>query len=801
MSTPIQETYSELRDIVIKNPQSLSVYEKLNSLTKLVHEQIVENIKWVYWDSWEKSSTYASFQNNVNERAQMERNVLKKELGVSISIIEINQQISMAMMTAMTDSPNIFNSEIEKANNSNPKPIEAPKQIEESLNPQQIEELVEPKDDAFESLKKNKEIVLRLVRDKKSKWFALRKNSDFTKFYIELDWKRISYNQIAELFLWKWSLNTHDNTLRVHTRLTEQLFDEESIDKWYDGFRDAIKEKGDWLDLENYMELRNTYVVGIWGDNYTYRNLIAIFWINIKNTTLLSHEVYKELSAALFWKNWKHNLKALKEPKKEIEQNQRNSNRDQIEDFEDENVLKKLCNQKEELKTEEPKVDTRKVGVVRQEIEEWISIENIMIHSKKKSNKELEKEKEYNNNRRMVVALALEAMDQNPELKKLWFWPVYSERWQRLFNFEYEWEQLTLRRIAELTGLYWINKKIPFPIFIEQIFGKQFVELMRVEIANDEAKKEYLEKVKKQASQTTETLIIEWNNKATNKPVENPDNEEKPIVETEEEKKTKILIKILEDSCIYEVKANGLDPKKVLWVFDKIVEECIKLDKENIDSRINLLITKERWSVVSQCKKKYPKADPALKHLCKNEKFIWDCKTEFLLIKQDEVRTKIMKFFSDWNVSQSKNFYWGLVKGLQNLDFAQDCYDHIIDSLENKYRASHQDDDKGIINELRAQEDEYKKDLREKEIETYCKNNGLTREQYTALVYLIKNLKRKKNGQDMEKYLLKLKSRKESLRGEEFDNDFSDEMIDALKKLWIKLASKDSPKRKNKKPN
>jgi hypothetical protein len=45
MSTPIQETYSELRDIVIKNPQSLSVYEKLNSLTKLVHEQIIENIK------------------------------------------------------------------------------------------------------------------------------------------------------------------------------------------------------------------------------------------------------------------------------------------------------------------------------------------------------------------------------------------------------------------------------------------------------------------------------------------------------------------------------------------------------------------------------------------------------------------------------------------------------------------------------------------------------------------------------------------------------------------------------------
>jgi hypothetical protein len=42
----------------------------------------------------------------------MERNVLNKEVGVAISIVEINQQIAMAMMTAMTDSPNIFTSEV-----------------------------------------------------------------------------------------------------------------------------------------------------------------------------------------------------------------------------------------------------------------------------------------------------------------------------------------------------------------------------------------------------------------------------------------------------------------------------------------------------------------------------------------------------------------------------------------------------------------------------------------------------------------------------------------------------------------
>ena len=95
----------------------------------------------------------------------------------------------------------------------------------------------------------------------------------------------------------------------------------------------------------------------------------------------------------------------------------------------------------------------------------------------------------------------------------------------------------------------------------------------------------------------------------------------------------------------------------------------------------------------------------------------------------------------------------------------------------------------------------YQNDLREKGIETYCKNNAITREQYTALRYLIRNLKRRKVGQDMERYLFKLKSRNESLRWEEFENDFTDEIITALKTFWIKLATKDSPKRKNKKPN
>jgi hypothetical protein len=65
--------------------------------------------------------------------------------------------------------------------------------------------------------------------------------------------------------------------LKVHKRLTEQVFDEESIENRFDGFRNAIKDKGDRLELENSTELRNDYRVDIKGNNYTYRNLIALF--------------------------------------------------------------------------------------------------------------------------------------------------------------------------------------------------------------------------------------------------------------------------------------------------------------------------------------------------------------------------------------------------------------------------------------------------------------------------------------------------------------------------------------------
>ena len=796
MKPSIEKTYLELKEIVKNNPQDLWIYEKVNELTKLVHEQVVENIKWLYWDSWERSSTYANFKNNVNERVQMEKNVLKKEIGISISIVEINQQIAMAMMTAMTEAPNIFSTEIWKVADNENKPVDAPMTQKEPLNkPEQQEVYEEPKEDEFDSLKKNKEVVLRLVRDKKAKWFALRKASDFTTFFVVLEWKKISYNQIAELFLWKGALNTHDNMLRVHARLSEQIFDEESMEKRYNIFKNAVKAKGDWLDLQNSVELRNDYFVTIWGEPYRYRALIAIFWVNKKSAKLLSDEVYEELSTALFWKSWKTDLEAIKRA--------RRTYREQEIDFEDEKQLKKFYDQQDPVQGEglfKKEVIVEEEIIVKEEVdeEEWISLDWLMVTRKKESAKEIE----YNNNRRMVIALALQAMDQNPELKKLWFGP-YTERGQRLFCFDYEWEHLTLRKIAELTGLYWIDKRIPFPKFIEQLFWKHFVDIMRKELEEEEREKEIIEKAKKDASELLENQTVqpneqeknEWE-KVENKPVE---PSEEMIMQQKKEERIRILSKKLEDAWILDINKNWLNESRVLAVFDDIVEECIKRDKEAIDGRINQFINKESCYIINQCKKKYPKADPSLKNLCKNEKFIWECKTEFLLVKQDEVRTKIMNFFSDWNISQIKNFYWWLVRGLENIDFAQECYDYIIDTIEDKYRESHQDDEKWTIAELKAQEEAYKNQLREKWIEDYCKNNGITREQYTALHYLLKTLKRKKVGQDMEKYLFKLKDRKESLRGEEFDNDFTPEVMEALKIFWIKLATKDCPKKKKKK--
>jgi hypothetical protein len=76
----IKQVYSELKNEVKINPESLKVHQKLELLRKLVHEEIIKNIKGVFSDYREKSTTYEGFINSSNERSQMEKTVLKKEL-------------------------------------------------------------------------------------------------------------------------------------------------------------------------------------------------------------------------------------------------------------------------------------------------------------------------------------------------------------------------------------------------------------------------------------------------------------------------------------------------------------------------------------------------------------------------------------------------------------------------------------------------------------------------------------------------------------------------------------------------
>jgi hypothetical protein len=76
----IELAYLDLKNEVEVNPESVNVPKKLETLRQAVHAEIIENIKSVFSDFWEKSSTYESFQNSAIESAQMEKTVLNKKL-------------------------------------------------------------------------------------------------------------------------------------------------------------------------------------------------------------------------------------------------------------------------------------------------------------------------------------------------------------------------------------------------------------------------------------------------------------------------------------------------------------------------------------------------------------------------------------------------------------------------------------------------------------------------------------------------------------------------------------------------
>ena len=167
-TTPIQRTYFELQDLIETNPQNLWIYDKIDELRKLVHKQVIENIKRVYSDR-ETSDLYEDFVNDANKRIKMERSVLQNEVWVAISIAEINQKVSNAMLSAMK-TPNIFktNNWSEQTKATEQWKVDGEKELSSEEIPESSQEPSQDGDMLERDLKlmeNNKEVVLRLIRD------------------------------------------------------------------------------------------------------------------------------------------------------------------------------------------------------------------------------------------------------------------------------------------------------------------------------------------------------------------------------------------------------------------------------------------------------------------------------------------------------------------------------------------------------------------------------------------------------------------------------------------------------------
>jgi hypothetical protein len=81
-------------------------------------------------------------------------------------------------MATMETKPNAFDIEVRNET----KEMNEKSKIEDKQNSN-----IENSNITEEYLEKNKEKIIRLIRDKKDEWFSMDKNSDFQKFCIELD--------------------------------------------------------------------------------------------------------------------------------------------------------------------------------------------------------------------------------------------------------------------------------------------------------------------------------------------------------------------------------------------------------------------------------------------------------------------------------------------------------------------------------------------------------------------------------------------------------------------------------------
>ena len=828
-TTPIQRTYFELQDLIETNPQNLWIYDKIDELRKLVHKQVIENIKRVYSDR-ETSDLYEDFVNDANKRIKMERSVLQNEVWVAISIAEINQKVSNAMLSAMK-TPNIFktNNWSEQTKATEQWKVDGEKELSSEEIPESSQEPSQDGDMLERDLKlmeNNKEVVLRLIRDQSTTWFSLRSSEDFTKFFIELDWVRICYQSIIKFFLWDKVLQSHDSVLCKHVMLSKVIFPESVVEERRNKFREAIINNGTWFNLENSIDAKNKFTIIIDWKQYRYRALIAIFWPIRKDVKQTSPESFRDLSSSIFWRTWRSYLKNEME-KRWIAQTwlqspQISEQELSFEDEKDDNNVEQVNDEDELENTEEW---DKKDDISRTD-NQWEN-NTKQIAAKKLPPKKSEKETEidYENNKKMIAKIALDEMWKRPELKVLWFWPE-TEKWINSFHFEYNWIDLHLRCIAEMIWLLKPNQKwrIPFKKIKENLFEKEFIEQMEKEAEEEIAqmKKESEEERKRMEEEKKAEEYKRVQEEIKRVREENWYVGEIIIkTETDSEAETiefgeyaELFYKEMEEIWVVIQWDLYSDKKTVLNTLGVVIEYYFESKKENIITTVDEYLKNDLKTIKSMCSQRYKKSDPALKDFYPTKELIETVETEFLIMKEDEIKGRAEKYFDiEEKIIDIKTYCWALLDWVSHSHIEKDFCEYLTDKIEEKFKKSHENDERWIVRQIKEDErkiqeaDEEKRKLAE--AMEFCEKNKITLEEYNALVFLSEKLERNvwdKGFDKMMKYLMKLMSKNESLREDEFDNEFTPEILEALEVLNIKTQKKEvkdnsnnGPKKKTKK--
>ena len=839
----IKSAYLDLKKEVESNPWSLTVQQKLEYLRNLVHSEIFKSLKWIYSDYWKKSTAYENFVKDPNERAQMEKTVMMKETSVNVSIEDIRNQISLAILTTMNTAQNIFDVKAtsnEKKETINEKKVTSKKNINKSENGQQVKSKENNKPDTkmiyesyWEFNDKNQQIIKWMIIERKDEWLKMSTKSDLDSFSIKIGDKTITFDQIVLLFLWESELNSHDNKLRTYGKLTRNIFNQETLRKRYDEFRMAIINKWDWLSLEKSSpQIRNDYVVIIWRIPYSYTKLVSIFWASISTSRILSKDVYIELSKLIFWNSWKNILK-WKNVKKDLETNLMTLQ--QYSEISDNKDIWNLSTSENEKVEEEQFQGERLDGQVK-------------VEGPKKSEKEIELE----NNRLMIVKLAKKAMEGNPGLKEKWFWE-YTLESNKSFCIEYKGQKLFVKSVWEL--IKWckigmVINGITFPGVMDEIFTKEFADQMRREVEEEKEKKlleENIRRVKELEQEVRQLkkekeIVVQKQEKQYKNKQELIEEQTTEILEDEDQIESQIEYldiqndepsngisqtiienqneKVGENEVQYTVEfykevENSKENSDwsayenmsiVLDKFSLVLEKYFDSKRDSIQSYLKNSINSEWNGIMRDCKVRYDRMNPDYKNFVPDEKLIDEEIEGFFIEKESELIDDIKNYFDERGDLSVKKYCWNLLYKITHSVIEVDAWESFVDDMENRFKDSHKKNEKWIIkeieNEERQRKDEEEKIQKEIEIDDFCRKNGISLETYQIVDELAHSLKRIWSDYDrMMRYLLKLSKYKDLLREDEFENEIDDETVKKLASIWISVIykkNKDSSKKKRK---